>query len=247
MAFPAGITAHNSGSTVQPKGRRIGFRIDGAGHVASGPAPAEQSRRKVLDMDKPSIPPRPTYYRGILMRSRLEVTVAEWLDARMVKWEYEPARHSGPGGTYLPDFRLPFVHIEGKPQVLHLEVKPLILAKQPPGKWVGPLLKSMEWIWQAEPQARLAVTSPHDDTYWRVPITWQSPGGWKLIDGLWVRCERCEWAGIENYRAWEGAFYMGGSEPWRCPDCRRSGFDPISPWASPQYNRYLGRRDGGDG
>lgn len=194
----------------------------------------------MVSTDKPSIPPRPTYYRGILMRSRLEATVAEWLDARMVKWEYEPARHSGPGGTYLPDFRLPDVHIDGTPQVLHLEVKPLRLDRQPPGEWVGPLLKSMEWIWQAEPQARLAVTSPHDDTYWRLPITWQTPGGWKLIDGLWVRCERCHWTGIENYRAWEGAFYLGGMEPWRCPDCGRSGFEPTSPWSSVQYLRYRG-------
>lgn len=192
-------------------------------------------------MDKPSLPARPTLYRGVLMRSRLEATVAEWLDARLLKWEYEPARYSGQGGSYLPDFRLPAVHIVGKPQVLHLEVKPLRLDRQPPGEWVGPLLKSMEWIWDSEPDARLAVTSPHDDTFWRVPITWLiPPDGWGLIDGLWVRCERCEWTGIENYRAWEGAFYLGGEEPWRCPDCGRVGFEPTSPWTSTQYARYLG-------
>lgn len=194
-------------------------------------------------MDKRTLRPRPTYYQGVLMRSRLDATVAEWLDARMLKWEYEPAAHNRPGGTYLPDFRLPRVHIEGEVQVMHLEVKPHRPEVQG-GDWAGRLLREMESIWLAEPQARLAITSAHHDTYWRIPITWQSPGGWKLIDGLWIRCERCEWTGIENFRAWEGAFYMGGAEPWRCPDCRRSGFEPISPWASVQYSRYLGRGDG---
>lgn len=206
----------------------------------------------MVSTDKPTLPARPTYYRGILMRSRLEATVAEWLDARMVKWEYEPARYHGQGSTYLPDFRLPEVLIEGMPQILHLEVKPHRADRQPAGEWVGPLLKSMEWIWQSEPEARLAVTSAHEDTFWRLPITWQSPGGWSLIDGLWVRCERCNWTGIENFRAWEGAFYLGddyweggvgGCTPWFCPGCAGMGYEPTSPWASAEYSRYLGRGD----
>ena len=37
---------------------------------------------------------------------------------------------------------------------------------------------------------------------------------------------------------YEGPAY--GHEAWRCPTCDHRGFDPISPWVSPQYRRYQG-------
>lgn len=47
---------------------------------------------------------RPTMYRGIQMRSRLEARIAAGLDDRGCDWEYEPAAYGGRGGQYLPDF-----------------------------------------------------------------------------------------------------------------------------------------------
>ena len=51
---------------------------------------------------------RPTIYRGIQMRSRLEAHVARWLDTHpsFLPWEYEPTCFAGIAGQYLPDFVL---------------------------------------------------------------------------------------------------------------------------------------------
>jgi hypothetical protein len=218
-------------------------------------------------VNRPILRARPTLYRGVRMRSRLEATVAEWLDARNVKWEYEPIRYAGRGGSYLPDFRLPDVVIEGTPEVLYLEVKPNRADRQIPGEWVGPLLSSMEWIWESEPRAWLGVASSHDDTFWRMPLRYQTLGHhqtWTLLEGHWVSCDHCGWTGIENARKWEGEFYAdhdpwccraGDQEDlvgdkgrcceqrdrpvWRCPGCSHVGFVPVSPWASAEHDRYL--------
>lgn len=48
---------------------------------------------------------RPTLYRGIQMRSRLEARVAAMFDAQGARWKYEPCAFAGPGREqYLPDF-----------------------------------------------------------------------------------------------------------------------------------------------
>jgi hypothetical protein len=39
------------------------------------------------------------------MRSRLEATVAEWLDAQGLVWEYEGPAYGNQNGQYLPDFQ----------------------------------------------------------------------------------------------------------------------------------------------
>lgn len=49
---------------------------------------------------------RPTTYSGIKMRSRLEALFAEELDQWGIGWTYEPECFAGPGGQYLPDFKL---------------------------------------------------------------------------------------------------------------------------------------------
>lgn len=60
---------------------------------------------------------RPTVYRGILMRSRLEAAWAEQFDAFAWAWRYEPVAFGGRCGQYLPDFELPGVClVEVKPQ-----------------------------------------------------------------------------------------------------------------------------------
>lgn len=54
------------------------------------------------------LPPRarPTIYRGVQMRSRLEATVAEWLDAQSLVWKYEGPAYGSEDGQYLPDFQI---------------------------------------------------------------------------------------------------------------------------------------------
>ena len=64
--------------------------------------------------------PRPTTYRGIQMRSRMEAHFAADLDAAGLDWEYEPRAYGGPKGQWLPDF---VVHRKGMPDTF-IEVKP---------------------------------------------------------------------------------------------------------------------------
>lgn len=52
---------------------------------------------------------RPTTYKGIAMRSRLEARVAAWLDSLGIRWTYEPHAFASEKGQYLPDFELHFM------------------------------------------------------------------------------------------------------------------------------------------
>jgi hypothetical protein len=54
-----------------------------------------------------TIPARPTVYRGIQMRSRLEAGFAAWLDRRQFTWGYEPRCFATATRQYLPDFVIP--------------------------------------------------------------------------------------------------------------------------------------------
>lgn len=49
---------------------------------------------------------RPTKYKGIDMRSRLEAKYAQYLDGQsLLVWEYEPNCFASERGQYLPDFK----------------------------------------------------------------------------------------------------------------------------------------------
>jgi hypothetical protein len=50
--------------------------------------------------------PRPTIYKGIQMRSRLEALYAQSLDSGGIEWEYEPQCFADEQGQYLPYFRV---------------------------------------------------------------------------------------------------------------------------------------------
>ena len=71
------------------------------------------------------IQPRPTIYKGIKMRSRLEARFAAGLDLIGADWEYEPHCFASEHGQYLPDFKVagPWAdwYIEVKPNVPDLE------------------------------------------------------------------------------------------------------------------------------
>lgn len=69
---------------------------------------------------------RPTTYRGIRMRSRLEAGFAQWLDQLGCTWEYEPECFADETGQYLPDFLVRDVQLLA-PVLrydLYVEVKP---------------------------------------------------------------------------------------------------------------------------
>lgn len=70
------------------------------------------------------IAPKQTAYRGILMRSRLEVRWAIYFDVLSIEWKYEPDRIRLAGGrVYKPDFWLPGhkVWVEVKPKMFTVE------------------------------------------------------------------------------------------------------------------------------
>jgi hypothetical protein len=67
------------------------------------------------------------------MRSRLEATVAEWLDAQGLVWKYEGPAYGNQDGQYLPDFQISGLLIEGVPHALYFDVKPLERSANSPG------------------------------------------------------------------------------------------------------------------
>lgn len=78
-------------------------------------------------MTTPRIPARPTIYRGVQMRSRLEAAWAEQFDAMEWPWQYEPICLATTDGQYLPDFH---VSIPGFAEHVYVEVKP--------STWISP-------------------------------------------------------------------------------------------------------------
>lgn len=95
---------------------------------------------------------RPTTYKGIRMRSRLEARVAAGLDSSAdgAPWKYEPRAFANEHGQYLPDFE-----IEGLARPTFLEVKPTIDAA------LG-VLERMQIIWDSLPNATLWILVPRD-------------------------------------------------------------------------------------
>jgi hypothetical protein len=88
------------------------------------------------------------------MRSRLEATVAEWLDAQGLVWKYEGPAYGNQDGQYLPDFQITGLLIEGIPHTLYFDVKPPRLEHKQPGL-IGRTLNKMERILASDPAARL--------------------------------------------------------------------------------------------
>jgi hypothetical protein len=96
--------------------------------------------------DRPQYQARPTVYKGIKMRSRLEAGYAAWLDSWRFTWEYEPCAFANEAGQYLPDFLIRDVPrmVCGKQRTedAYVEVKP--------ASWTGDLnalARRMEIIW----------------------------------------------------------------------------------------------------
>jgi hypothetical protein len=105
---------------------------------------------------RPAIPARPTVYKGIKMRSRLEADYASALDRDGETWEYEPTCFAGPDGQWLPDFRV------GQ-YGAYVEIKPAYLIEwdgpEPRDTWnrVDEILERMTVAWLSEPDAILQL------------------------------------------------------------------------------------------
>lgn len=120
------------------------------------------------------IPARPTTYKGIPMRSRLEARVAAYLDLGFNRgWLYEPRAFANETGQYLPDFQLPAD--DEFPQDLFVEVRPTLdRAYQ--------ACKPMEIIWDSIPNAFLVIAIPDlGQALWRLPDT-----VWTLTEWEWA-------------------------------------------------------------
>lgn len=94
--------------------------------------------------------PRPTVYKGIQMRSRLEALFAQRLDTEpplgLLSWSYEPECYASPEGQYLPDFRMDYV-----------DDTPIFVEVKPPTADALEALGRMHVILASEPDADLAV------------------------------------------------------------------------------------------
>lgn len=105
---------------------------------------------------KPYIPARPTVYKGIQMRSRLEADYASALDRDGEEWKYEPTCFAGPDGQWLPDFR---VGSRGT----YTEIKPAHLIMWDTDSWlevyerVDKILRQMTVAWLSEPEAAIQL------------------------------------------------------------------------------------------
>lgn len=107
---------------------------------------------------KPVIPARPTVYKGIQMRSRLEADFASALDRDGQAWEYEPTCFAGPDCQWLPDFRL------GGDFTVYVELKPAYLIAWDTETYldvyerVDKILRQMTVAWLSEPKCTLQLT-----------------------------------------------------------------------------------------
>lgn len=113
-------------------------------------------------MKSTRIEARPTWYRGTLMRSRLEASAAGLLDELNVPWVYEPCCFASGPEQYLPDFQL-FPDEQSK---IFLEIKPEGLCLDWPPEPRSPLavaLRRMEVIHDTYPDALLFVWLPDLD------------------------------------------------------------------------------------
>ncbi len=114
---------------------------------------------------------RPTIYRGIPMRSRLEARAAAGMDDIEVPWLYEPRAYAGRGGQYLPDFE---VH-PGTPKRYFVEVRPT-------EERARAAFPQMEIILESEPDAFLMVVFPDPDGHgdrWGVFMSHSEARAWR--------------------------------------------------------------------
>jgi len=108
---------------------------------------------------------RPTVYRGIAMRSRLEAHFAAALDsvADRDEWSYEPRAYADATGQYLPDFEL----CDSR---FFIEVKPT-------REHALRAVDRARIVFSSEPDAIVSIVWPAADGGWdSISVT---PEGWR--------------------------------------------------------------------
>lgn len=113
---------------------------------------------------------RPTLYKGIRMRSRLEADYAAWLDRQGRQWEYEPECFADEHGQWLPDFRVAKLNeYYGVPHLI--EVKPGEMLRPKKGEQLNDVLDRVDAVlgrcrpaWVCEPGSVTEVT------FWRYGV-----------------------------------------------------------------------------
>jgi hypothetical protein len=144
---------------------------------------------------------RPTTYKGVKMRSRLEADYAAWLDSTGLRSKYEPECFASGDGQWLPDFGSSLA--DDGPFTIFTEVKPV----GPLTDWItgsvgwvehaDSVLRQMMVAWASRPDAALDLVfwhyggPPHLRIYsnragepWRV----DSPG----CSSLWMGMGQAE-------------------------------------------------------
>jgi hypothetical protein len=150
-----------------------------------------------------TIKARPTLYKGVRMRSRLEADYAAHLDHAGYAWKYEPECFASPDGQWLPDFRVTWPG--GDPaQESFIELKP---AGRLDADWGSPgpesidgHLTRMTIAWASKPEAELIllywqyggpavmeIISQGKDAPWlaeggRFPLLWTGMGQYNRCD-----------------------------------------------------------------
>ena len=104
-----------------------------------------------------SLAGRPTLYKGVWMRSRLEADFAQRVLDHGIRpgefWKYEPCCFASERGQYLPDFGF----ITANSRTIYWEVKPFALWQQGPTDSIFELVSKMTIVWDSEPAAALML------------------------------------------------------------------------------------------
>lgn len=142
-----------------------------------------------------TIPARPTSYKGVTMRSRLEAGFAMWLDTMRWEWEYEPECFAYEGGQWLPDFRVDIPCVSSMGQLrspVYVEVKPATLTI-PDSIALRPRMAA---VYATHPDCAAVLvregTNPeivHPDDLSTEPLDWTWTGLWPIdarrVEGPW--------------------------------------------------------------
>jgi hypothetical protein len=109
--------------------------------------------------------PRPTTYKGIKMRSRLEARYAALFDERRFSWTYEPGCFANQEGQYLPDFELHDIDVAHAftpgwvDPFLGARVRSVYVEVKPPDHALAEVCRRMEIILDSDADSGLLLLS----------------------------------------------------------------------------------------